>query len=549
MKFAFIIPFMIGLAFGHGGSSRAQNGAPGAPDWRQAGVCYEIFVRSFQDSDGDGIGDLEGLIQRLDYVNDGDPATHADLGANCIWLMPVAESPSYHGYDVTDYYRVEPDYGTNEDFKRLTEEAHRRGIRILVDMVINHSSDRHPWFQEALRDPESPHRDWYLWSPVPGPDNEWGTNGWRRSPVRDEYYYGFFSSRMPDLNWETEAVREEMEKVASYWLGEMGADGLRLDAVRHLMEDSDGRSTNVPRTHDMLREFGSYVRATHPGSFTVGEVFDGGEALLAYYPDQLDAYFAFGVSDAILKAVAAGSSSGLLESVLLLQADVPNDRWAPFLRNHDQSRTLTVLDGDISRAKLAASLLLTLPGVPFVYYGEEIGMAGDKPDPRIRTPMQWDPGHAAGFTSGSPWEALQPDSLTANVAAQTEDPNSILSLYRKLIRLRTEHPVLGAGARLVPLAADTPAVTAYLRRDGDDVALVVANLGTAPLEEVTISSDEAVLTAGTYAPATLLGPAPGGANGAPLQVGADGRIDAYAPFATLEPMQAYVLELGGGTQR
>ena len=378
-----------------------QEVTPPSPDWRASGVCYEIFVRSFYDSDADGIGDLEGLTQKLDYVNDGDPDTRTDLGANCIWLMPVAESPSYHGYDVTDYYRIDPDYGTNEDFKRFMERgAPSEASSVLVDMVINHSSDRHPWFQEALDDPESPYREWYRFSSTPGPDNEYGDNNWRRASDREDYYYGFFSGRMPDLNWETEAVREEMEKASSFWLDDMGADGLRLDAVRHLMEDEEGLSTNVPRTHDMLREYGAYIRERHPGSFTVGEVFDGAEALLAYYPDQLDAYFAFGMSAAILGAVVSGSSEGLLDAVLVMQKAVPNDRYAPFLRNHDQSRTLTLLDGDVERAKLAASLLLTMPGVPFVYYGEELGMEGDKPDPRIRTPMPWEPGPERRFHDG-----------------------------------------------------------------------------------------------------------------------------------------------------
>ncbi|MEJ2343297.1 MAG: alpha-amylase family glycosyl hydrolase [Gemmatimonadales bacterium] len=261
------------------------------PDWRDGGVCYEVFVRSFYDSDGDGVGDLEGLTQKLDYINDGDPDTRGDLGADCIWLMPVAVSPSYHGYDVTNYYRIDPSYGSNEDFKRLIEAAHRRGIRVLVDMVINHTSDEHPRFKHALLYRDSPYRDWYRWSEVPGPDNEYGDNNWHRSPVRDEYYYGFFSPRMPDLNWETPAVREEMKQVATFWLEEMGADGFRLDAVRHLVEDDEGASTNVPRTHDMLREYAAHIHAVDPDAFTIGEVFDSTGALLAYYPDQLDSYF------------------------------------------------------------------------------------------------------------------------------------------------------------------------------------------------------------------------------------------------------------------
>ncbi len=510
------------------------------PDWREGGVCYEIFVRSFFDSDGDGIGDLAGLIDKLDYVNDGDPGSRADLGASCIWLMPVAASPSYHGYDVTDYYRIDPRYGTNSDFERLIEEAHRRGIRVLIDMVVNHTSDRHPYFKHALLRRDSPYRTWYRWSEMPGPDNEYGDNNWHRSPVRDEYYYGFFWRGMPDLNWETPEVRDEMKRVASFWLEEMGVDGFRLDAVRHLMEGEDGRSTNVPGTHDVLREYAEYIRDVAPEAFTVGEVFDSTGALLPYYPDQLDGYFAFEVADAILDAVRTGSSARLFASVLRLQNAVPNDRWSPFLRNHDQTRVLTELDGDIERAKLAASLLLTLPGVPFVYYGEEIGMTGDKPDPRIRTPMHWSLGPAAGFTEGVSWEPLQADSLTANVEAMDGDPGSLLNLYRELIHLRAAQPALGSG-ELVPLASAEPAVAAFLRRQGDDVALIVANLGTTPVSRVAITSDAGALAPGLRHPRTLWG----NQSAEPLEVAADGRIHGYVPLASLAPLRLYVFRISG----
>ncbi len=525
----------------------ASPAASQAPDstgsaWTDGGVCYEIFVRSFYDSDGDGTGDLEGLIRKLDYVNDGDPASRGDLGASCIWLMPIAASPSYHGYDVTNYYRIDPRYGSNEDFKRLVDEAHRRGIRVLVDMVVNHASDAHPYFKHALLYAESPYRDWFRWSTTPGPDNEYGDNNWHRSPVRDEYYYGFFSPRMPDLNWETTAVREEMKQVATFWLEEMGADGFRLDAVRHLMESADGVSTNVPRTHDMLREYAAHIRAVAPHAFTVGEVFDSTDALLAYYPDQLDSYFAFEVADAILAAVRTGTSTKLLESVLRLQGAVPNDRWSPFLRNHDQTRTLTVLEGDLERAKLAASLLLTLPGVPFVYYGEEIGMTGDKPDPRLRTPVHWSRGPSAGFTAGMPWEPLRPDSLTANVAAMAGDSSSLLNLYRNLIHTRAEHAALGSG-ELIALDAGSDAVAAYLRRKGDRVALVVANLGTRPLAGVELSSDGPVLAPGRYSPDVLIG----GDATAPLEVGADGRLRRYVPLPELRPLQLYLFDITRST--
>jgi glycosidase len=507
--------------------------------WRDGGVCYEVFVRSFQDSDGDGIGDLAGLIRRLDYINDGDPATATDLGARCIWLMPISPSPSYHGYDVTDYYGVDPEYGTNEDFRRLVAEAHRRGIAVLVDMVINHVSSEHPWFRDALRDPGSRYRDWFRWADRPGPPNEWGGDNWRRSPVRDEYYYGFFSQTMPDLDWETAAVREEMKRVAAFWLRDMGADGLRLDAVRHLME-ADGRAANVPRTHDMLREYAAHIRAVAPDAFTVGEVFDSTDVLLPYYPDQLDAYFAFEVADAILDAVRTGAANRLLASVLKLQQAVPDQRWALFLRNHDQTRTLTWLGGDVARAKLAASLLLTLPGIPFVYYGEEIGMTGDKPDPRLRTPMHWSRRPAAGFSDGIPWEPLQPDSFSANVEAMDHDPASLLGLYRELIRLRTANAALGGG-ELVELDAGTDAVAAWLLRRGDHVALVVANLTGSALAGVRLSSAAGVLPPGTFEPRVLFG----GRTAASLEVGADGRMHGYAPMPSLAPLSTYILQITG----
>jgi glycosidase len=503
-----------------------------AQDWKRGAVCYEIFVRSFSDSDGDGVGDLNGLIQKLDYVE--------GLGARCIWLMPVAESPSYHGYDVANYYRVDREYGTNEDFRRLVAEAHRRGIRVLVDLVLNHASSEHPFFQAALQDSSSPYRHWFRWSatkpPATGP---WGQVVWHRSPVRDEYYYGIFWHGMPDLNYETDAVREEAKQVASFWLEEMGVDGFRLDAIPYLVEEGD-RVANTPGTHTFLREFAAHVRRAAPGAFTVGEVWDSVGSMLPYYPDQLDAHFAFELSDAILEAVRTGSARKLYGGYVRLQDTLPAERWAPFLRNHDQTRTLTALGGDIARARVAAALLLTLPGLPFVYYGEEIGMTGDKPDERLRTPMHWSRGQAAGFTRGTPWESLQPDSLTANVEAQETDPRSLLNYYRRLIHLRGVTPALGSGA-LVPLVASNTAVAAFLRREGDRAVLVVANLDTTALAAVTLSSPERALPVGWHTPKALLG----GSSAAPLQVSPDGRIRGYVPLRSLAPLTSYLFELVG----
>ena len=515
-------------------SASAQPGAA----WKNGAVCYEIFVRSFYDSDGDGIGDLRGLTQKLDYINDGNPRSTKALGARCIWLMPVDASPSYHGYDVKNYYRVNPDYGTNEDFIRLVAAAHKRGIKVLVDLVLNHASSEHPYFKEALRDPASPHRNWFRFSATkPNVRGPWGQEVWHKSPARDEYYYGIFTAEMPDLNYENPAVRQEAANVARFWLKTMGVDGFRLDAIPYLVEEGD-RLDHTAGTHAVLRQFAADVRRISPSAYTIGEVWDSIGAQLPYYPDQLDAHFTFEASDAILDAVRNGSSKKLLAPLLRMQRQLPADRWSPFLRNHDQTRTMTALGGDMARAKLAAQLLLTLPGLPYVYYGEEIGMAGDKPDPRLRTPMQWTRGTAGGFTRGLVWEPLQPDSLTANVQVQDADRGSLLNLYRRLIHLRGSNSALGAGT-LIPLDASTEAAAAWVRRDGNRMVLVVANLTTAALSNVSIWSAERAFPAGTYSLKDLLG----GTAGADMRLAPNGPLEAFVPVASLAPMQTYIFEL------
>jgi glycosidase len=263
-------------------------------------------------------------------------------------------------------------------------------------------------------------------------------------------------------------------------------------------------------------------------------------ALLPYYPDQLDSYFAFEASDSIIAAVKNGSARGLLAPMLRLQERAPFGHWSPFLRNHDQTRTRTALGGTgMARSRVATVLMLTMPGVPFVYYGEEIGMTGDKPDERLRTPMQWSRGHAAGFTRGTPWERLADDSLTVTVAAQDRDPKSLLNLERRLIHLRAANAALADG-RLVPLTASSDAVAAYARRDGDHVVVIVANLGATALRGVSIATNGAgALPAGRWTVRDLLG----GASAAPLTVGNDGQLRGYVPLRTLAPGEGHVFEL------
>ena len=508
------------------------------PEWIDGAVCYEVFVRSFQDSDGDGIGDLRGLISRLDYINDGSARTQRDLGAGCIWLMPVARSPSYHGYDVADYYAVDPDYGTNEDFRLLVSEAHRRGIRVLVDMVLNHISSDHPAFQAALHDTTTPFRSWFRFLPEhPGVRNPWGGDNWHRSPVRDEYYYGFFWHGMPDLNLENPAVREEAKRIATYWLEDMGVDGFRLDAIKYLIEDGHDIQ-DTPGTHEFLREYAAHVRSVSPDAFTVGEVWDSTAVVMQYYPDQLDAYFAFEVADSIVAAVRSGSARGLLDPVLRLQQALPRNRFATFVRNHDQTRTMTALDGDVRSAKLTAAILLTLPGVPFIYYGEEIGMTGDKPDERIRTPMQWSAQPGAGFTRVSPWQPLQTDSLRTHVAAQDGDPGSLLNLNRRLIHLRASNRALALG-ELIPLRTTSDAMTAWLRRDGEGLMLFVGNLADTVTAGTALDGAHRALRAGTYDARDLLT----GRAAASVAVSEDGRIERYVPFAEMSAKDFVLLEL------
>jgi glycosidase len=405
-------------------------------------------------------------------------------------------------------------------------------------MVLNHTSNQHPHFQEALRDTASPYRHWYRFSPTALGKGPWGGVAWHPSPVRAEYYYGVFSSEMPDLDYHTPAVREEAKKIAAFWLRDMGVDGFRLDAVPYLVEDGPCQM-GCAGTHAFLHEYAHYLATVKPVAYTVGEAWGNIASVLPYYPDQLTAYFGFELSDSLLAAVRRGTVGGMLSGYLRLQDTLPAYRWAPFLSNHDGTRTMTALGGDIGRAKTAATLLLTLPGLPFVYYGEEIGMTGDKPDPRLRTPMQWRKGNADGFSAGKPWERLQPDSQTTTVAGEDSDPTSLLRLYRKLIHLRKTNRALGTG-RLVPLASNNSQVVAYLRRAGSDAAIVVVNLGKSPVSTVTIGSADGALPAGRYTTRALLGRG----SGVDVVVGTTGRLAGATPLSHgLAPAESVVLEL------
>ncbi len=459
--------------------------------WRGR-VCYEIFVRSFQDSDGDGIGDFQGLISRLDYLNDGDPATTNDLGVEGIWLMPVFASPSYHGYDTTDYYALNPQYGTPDDFQRLLDECHRRGIAVVIDLMINHTSDQHPWFVESSRGPDSPLRDWYVWRD----DDPGWTQPWGSGPVWHEkngaYYYGIFWSGMPDLNFRAHAVREEMEKVAGFWL-DKGVDGFRLDAARHLVADGPGEQQNdTPETHAYWHEFSQFIREHHPDALMLAEAWTDPGNIARYYGDaehlpggdEFGMTFDFALASGIVAAVNLGDANAVTSVLARLAMNYPQGVLdAPFLTNHDMSRVASQLGADERKEAQAAAVLLTLPGTPFLYYGEELGLQNGptRDDKDKRTPMPWDATAGGGFTAGRPWHGFAPGRESATVAALTDDPAGLLARYRTLIHLRAANPALRTGdVTVVPLDGEPRGILAYLRQSPEQRVLVVHNLGDAP---------------------------------------------------------------------
>lgn len=515
-------------------TSPSAPSANATPWWRDR-VFYEVFVRSFADSDGDGIGDLRGLTERLDYLNDGDPATTDDLGVTGLWLMPVAESPSYHGYDVTDYLSVETDYGTAEDFLDFMAAAQERGIAVIVDLVLNHTSIDHPWFQDA-RTPGSEHDDWYLWSttgvPFAGPGGQrlWHKDG-------DRWYYGFFWEGMPDLNVANPEVAEALDAVARFWLEEMGVDGFRLDAARHLIEDGD-QTENSADTFVWLEGFRTRLKGDHPEALVLGEVFDATSMSSKYVREgSLDLAFDFGLAGATIAAIRSADGGSLRAAQREVAQSYPPDGVATFLTNHDQNRVADQLGSDVGASKLAATLLLTGQGVPFVYYGEEIGMTGHKPDELIRTPMRWKASApSAGFSNGTPWEPLSDDPPEVNVEDESADPGSLLSTYRDLIALRANHPALSHGDWR-PLQASAQSVNASLRQADGETILVVTNLADEPVEDVALTLADGLC--GSPSARSLLGPA----EVRDPAVTSRGGLDGYVPVDELGPRATVVIGL------
>ena len=497
--------------------------------WWNDTVFYEVFVRSFRDSDGDGIGDFNGVTEKLDYLQ--------DLGVKGLWLMPINPSPSYHGYDVTDYYAVNPDYGTMEDFKRLIDEAHKRDMKVIIDLVLNHSSSQHPWFESALT-PGSENYDQYVWSDTdPGTPGPWGAPAWYKAS-NGKYYYAIFWDQMPDLNYDSPDVREESRKVASFWLEEAGIDGFRLDAARYLVEEGETLA-DAPANHAFWDEWGTYYRSIDPEAFSVGEIWTGNSTVKKYVETntELDSAFNFDLSDALLKSVKDGNSTVVRFVLQSTLKDFPEQDNSNFITNHDQNRVMSQFMGEEGKAKVAAGVLLTVPGIPFLYYGEEIGMSGVKPDEQIRTPMQWSDEEGAGFTSGVPWQAINSDYQDVNVQEQTGDSTSLLEHYRRLIQLRNEHAALRVGDTYVA-KSNSSKLLSYLRTSDEEAILVIINMDDQPVSNYDINLDSGPLS-GNYTVTSLMDDSTYHA----LQANAKGGFDRYVPIDEIPPFSVILLQL------
>lgn len=504
---------------------------PAGQRWWDDRTFYEIFVRSFADSDGDGIGDLQGVIDKLDHLNDGDPATTTDLGVTGLWLMPIFAAASYHGYDVTDYRSVDPDYGSVEDLEELLAAADERGIAVILDFPLNHTSTSHPWFQ-ASRTGEGEHADWYVW--IEGTSDEtssWGAPVWH--PDGDRSYLGIFWEGMPDLNLRNPDVTAELQDIARYWIADVGVDGFRLDGVKHLVEE-DGQFENTAADKEWLAGFNAFVKSVRADALLVGEIWSGSPVSSTYVPTEVDMAFDFDTADAAAALASAGLADRLLDATANSLAQYPEWQVGVFTDNHDKPRLASLAEDDPGRLRMIATWLLTQPGVPFLYYGQEVGLPGEKsPEPlydeTIRTPMPWTgDGPAAGFTTGEPWTALIEGWEQRNVAAQAADADSLLNLYARLVSVRNATPALRTGDHAL-LEVDNRDGYAYLRTLGEERVLVVGNASAAP-QEVAVTLPDDIPT-GTWT--SLLG----------QDIEQPSGSAAYAPVAELAPWEAVVLRL------
>ncbi|RNA69435.1 alpha-amylase family glycosyl hydrolase [Alteribacter keqinensis] len=440
-------------------------------------VFYEIFPRAFYDTTGDGIGDIRGMIEKLDYLD--------EMGVEGLWLMPIHPSPTYHGYDVLDYYGINPDYGTMEDFREFVEQAQARDIKVLADYVVNHTSVEHPWFTDAVSSEDSEYRDWYIWADEDtrlSERGEWGQRLWHGEAPNQ--YMSVFWEGMPDLNLDNPQVREKLIEIGTFWLDDVGVDGFRLDAAKHIFPGKHDKNL------DWWAEFREAMEDVKEDVFLVGEVWDIPSVTAPYLENGLHSVFHFDLGEAMVQAARSERGSRLVSGLKrdLDRFDQFSDEYvlSTFLTNHDMDRVMSELRGHPERARMAASLLLTLPGSPFIYYGEEIGMEGQKPDEHIREPMVWyeDRGQD-GMTS---W--IEPrhdqDEKVLSVEEQLNDPDSLLRHYQTMIHLRRTTPALLYG-EIEEAYTDEQSIVTFYREADDELVLVFHNLGD---EEATTGLPE-----------------------------------------------------------
>lgn len=456
-------------------------------------VCYEIFVRSFCDSNNDGIGDLNGITSKLDYLE--------NLGIEAIWLTPFFTSPSYHKYDVTNYKEIDPEYGTMDDFERLISEAHRRNIKVIIDLVINHTSIRHRWFREAKKGADNPYRSFYNWL-SPEKIKELGiarrektadsfeTDPWHWANKRDkEKYYGMFWSGMADLNIDEPQVRREIYDIGKFWLNK-GVDGFRMDAAKHIYPDNEAH-----KAHAFWEEFRNEMETVKPDFYIVGEVWTSAELVAPFFKG-LKANFNFDLSYGIQDIVLFSNDNKeivkmLLSNYALFKQQNLDFIDATMLTNHDQNRIGSVVNGDRQKLKMAANLLLTLPGNPFIYYGEELGMKGVKPDEGIREAFLWDIRKHDGDRTNWRKPKYNTDSRVTPLKQQKADSESMYNHYRKLIHLRKSQPALNQisppNLQESPVTVSPNKLVAFVRPHESGNLLVVQNISS---EEVKFKFPE-----------------------------------------------------------
>ena len=427
-------------------------------------TCYSLFPIAFSDSNGDGLGDINGIREKLSYLK-------YDLGVDCIWINPIHPSPSYHKYDVVDYKAVDSAFGTMKDYENLIAEMHGLDMYLMMDFVINHTSIIHPWFQAALSGDEN-YRDYYRWLTEEEMADRQDKSGWHMTDTG--YYYGGFSSEMPELNIENEKVRQELKSIAGFWL-EKGVDGFRIDAAMHLYDKSE-----YPEGFDIMDanvgffiELSEYIKSIDENAFIISEVWTDFRSASPYY-EGMDALFNFDIGEAVLNAAYVGSKdiADTIEYYNEQMAEYDNRVMGTFLSNHDQNRSIEALARSSTRAKVAANLLFTLPGIPFVYYGEEIGMAGKKPDENIREPFLW----SEDSEYNTAWNPFgnNVNEKTVPLDAQMVDADSLYNVYKNMIRVRKENPVLKNGG-IMEVDTGVKAVIAYTRFDENANVLIIHN--------------------------------------------------------------------------